>query len=241
MKNVLFGIAITITAASPAFAQAPSSATAVPTPAANAASTAASEVAAKLFPDGTYRRMLGPSFTQMLSSMADSVGTVPIGPLLKAAGLPETDATKLNKTTIGEIMAIVDPAYRERTRRMMDAMFGAMVPMFESLEPDLRAGLAMALDSKFTPAQLAELRSFFATPTGSAYASQQMLLFMDPAVMGRMQAAMPRIMAEMPRFIEAAAASMKDLPKAKTYSDLTPDERARLARLLGLDERKLRK
>ena len=205
------------------------------------ASPIATEVAAKLFPNGTYRRMLGPQFSKMMSGMADGIGTMPLGPILKAAGLPEADAAKLDKATLGEIMAILDPVYKERTRRTTDAIFGAMVPMFEQLEPDLRDGLALSLDHKFSSAQLGELRTFFSTPTGNMYASQQMLLFTDSAVMGKMQAAMPKMMQSMPQLVEAAIKSTADLPKAKSYSDLTPAERDKLARMLGVDPSSLKK
>ena len=202
----------------------------------------ASEIAGKLFPDGTYRKMLGPSMTKMLSDMTDSMmTTVPLGPLLKSVGLPEESVTKLDKSTLGEIMAVTDPHYRERMRRGTNAMFSAMLPMFEKLEPDLRAGLAISLDNRFSSAELGDLNTFFATPTGSSFASQQMMLFMDPAVMGRMQAAMPKIMEAMPTMIAAMTDATKDIPKARSYKDLTPAERARLSQLLGIDPEKTKK
>jgi len=230
MKTIFASMALLVSA--PALAQS--------VPVENAASVKpasplAIEIAGKLFPDGTYRRMLGPQMTQMMSGMTDSMSGMPIGPMLKAAGLPETAGANLNKATIGEVMAILDPAYQQRMRGMIDAMFSAMIPLFEKLEPDLRAGLAVSLDNRFSVAQLSELRAFFATPTGSAFASQQMLLFMDPAVMGKMQAAMPKIMGEMPQMMAAAAKANEGLPKVKKYQELTPAERKKLSELLGGD------
>jgi hypothetical protein len=216
----------------PAFAQTATTAEVTKT---SAPMSLAAEIAGKLFPDGTYRKMLGPSMTQMMSGMTDNMVMMPMGPLLKAAGLPEEEAAKFDKSTMAEIMAVADPYYKERMQRGVDAMFGAMIPMFEKLEPDIRSGLATSLGNRFTPAQLAELQTFFATSTGNSFASQQMLLFMDPAVMGKIQAAMPQIMAEMPTMITAMTEATKDLPKAKTYKDLTRAERDRLAKLLGID------
>jgi hypothetical protein len=80
------------------------------------------------------------------------------------------------------------------------------------------------------------LNRFFATPTGSEYASNSMTLFMDPAVMGRMQALLPQIMRQMPAMIQKMTAATANLPKPRRYSDLTAAERAQLARLLGLSE-----
>ena len=222
--------------AAPGLAQTASPATAVAS-----SLPLASEIAAKLFPNGTYRKMLGPAMSQMMSRMTENMGAMPIGPFLTAAGLKDMDATKLDKATVGEIMAIVDPAYKQRMRGMMDGMFAAMIPMFENLEPDLRDGLAASLQSRFTPVQLGDLSRFFTTPTGSAFASQQMLLFMDPAVMDKMQAAAPKILAEMPALIAQATKATESLPKPKTFKDLTPAERTKLANLLGVAPDKLAK
>lgn len=181
-----------------------------------AISPVAAEVAAKLFPDGTYRRLLGPSFTQMMSKMVDGgMSNVPLGALVKAVGLDADAASKLDKATLGEIMDIIDPAYKQRMRLMMDAMFSEMIPLFEKMEPDLRDGLAISLQTRFSQAQLGELKAFFATPTGNAYATQQMTLFMDPAVMGKMQLQMPKIMEAMPALIGRAAKATEGLPQGE--------------------------
>ncbi len=237
--KIIFAL-VALTLAVPASAQtADSPAT---TPAGQVqASPLAVEVAAKLFPDGTYRRMLGPSFSSMMSGMTDSMGAMPLGPILKAAGFDGRTLPNLDKASVGQIMEILDPAYKERMRRTMDGMFAAMIPLFENMEPDLRDGLALSLQSRFSSTQLGELKAFFGTPTGSAFAAQQMLLFMDPAVMGKMQAQMPKIMEAMPGLVVQAAKATADLPKAKSYKDLTSAERAKLARLLGVDPEKMNK
>ncbi len=237
MKSTIALIALAL--ASPVSAQTAVETTAAPATEAKA-SPLATEIAAKLFPDGTYRRMLGPSFTKMMSGMTDSLGSMPIGPILQAAGLDEKTLPNLDKASIGEIMEIIDPAYKERMRRLVDGMFAAMIPLFEKMEPDLRDGLALSLQSRFSPAQLGELKGFFSTPTGSAFAAQQMMLFMDPAVMGKMQAQMPKIMEAMPGLVAEATKVTADLPKAKSYKDLTAEERTKLARLLGIDPKKMK-
>jgi hypothetical protein len=237
MKQILILSALALSA--PVSAQTIVAATGAPA-AERAVSPLATEIAGKLFPDGTYRRMLGPSFSKMMSGMTDNIGTMPIGPIVKAAGLDEKAVTALDKASLGQIMEIVDPYFKERMRRTMDGMFAAMIPLFEKMEPDLRDGLALSLESRFSAAQLADLQGFFATPTGGAFASQQMMLFMDPAVMGKMQAQMPKIMEAMPALIGEAAKATADLPKAKSYKDLSPDERAKLARVLGVDPAKMK-
>ena len=122
-----------------------------------APSFAATDIAAKLFPDGTYRKMLGDGFTKMMSGMIDQMGNVPLGELMKSYGLEADAAAKLDKATLNKITAILDPAFKERMRLVMDGMFKGMIPLFEKMEPDLRAGLAESLAHRFTPVELGEL------------------------------------------------------------------------------------
>jgi hypothetical protein len=201
----------------------------------------ATEVAAKLFPEGTYRQMLGDSFTKMTTGMLDQMGDVPLGEIIKSYGFDEKSRPQLDKTTLNKVMAIIDPAFKERMRLTINGMFKGMIPVLETMEPELRAGLAESLSTRFTQSQLIELKAFFETPTGSSFAAQQMLLFVDPAVMGRMQAQMPRLMQAMPKLVGDAMKATDDLPKAKKYTDLTKSEREELAKLLGIDPKSLKK
>ncbi|MEP6784995.1 MAG: hypothetical protein ABI898_04550 [Sphingomonadales bacterium] len=234
-RNILTTLVLTAFAA-PALSQPMAPAAAVAH-----GSIISSSIAAKLFPDGIYRRMLGDTFTTMISGMMGRMGDIPVREIMRAAGGDEAVAAKLDKATVNKVMAIIDPAYHDRMRLMIDGMFKGMIPVFEQMEPELREGLAESLDHRFTPAQLGELKTFFDTPTGNSYASQQMLLFMDPAVMGRMQAQMPKIMQSMPAMFGEAAKATAGLPKAKKYADLTAAERTELATLLGIAPEKMKK
>lgn len=198
----------------------------------------ATALAAKLFPDGTHRRMLGDSLGKMKSGMVDQLGNMPLGDLAKAYGLDAQAAARLDKATNKKIIAIVDPAFRDRPKLAMDGMLKGMIPLFEQVEPELRAGLAGSLAHRFTASELGELRAFFATSPGRSFAGQQMLLFMDPAVMGRMQAQMSKIMQAMPALVGDAAKVAGTLPKANRHQDLTEAARNELVALLGVDPKK---
>jgi hypothetical protein len=237
MKKVILAV-LALGIATPALAQAEVK----PVESAKAAaSPLATEIATKLFPDGTYRKLLGPTFTQMLSGMFDNMGSIPLGQIARAVGADEKVAAALDKAKSDEIMAIIDPAFKQRMGLTMESMFTAMIPLFETMEPDLRDGLALSIQSKFTPVQLAELKSFFATSTGASFASQQMLLFADPAVMGKMQAQMPKIMAAMPDLLGKAFKATESLPKPREMKDLTEAERTKISELLGLKPEKAKK
>ena len=212
---------------------------AAPAPAAAAGAAAdpgrvavAQRVAAKLMPAGVYRVMMKSVFDQITNGMMTQMLDLPMRDLVKMGGISEAEAAKIGPATSRQIMAIVDPAFDQRMQITMRVMMGEMTELLATLEPDYRAGLADGLAAGFSAAQLEELERFFATPTGSAYAGQSMLLYANPAMMQRMQAMMPKIMEAMPRIISKTAAATAGLPAPTKAADLTPEQRKKLAALL---------
>jgi hypothetical protein len=66
-----------------------------------------------------------------------------------------------------------------------------------------------------------------------------MTIMADPAMAAEMQSMMPKMMKSMPQFIAAAQKATTSLPAPRKLKDLTPAERTRLAKALGVDESKL--
>ncbi|WP_404713653.1 DUF2059 domain-containing protein [Sphingomonas sp. MMS24-J13] len=225
------------TAAVPALAQAPSAPVAAPDPARLAVARA---VAGKIMPPGTYRTILQGSLNAMMSGMMSQMMDVPVQQFAATAGMPAEDAKKLGGATTRQVMSVIDPAFDERSRLSMTAMMDGMSDVLVKMEPDIREGLAEAYATRFSAVQLAELKAFFDTPTGSSFAAQQMTLMTDPAFMRRMQGVMPAIVKAMPDVIKRVQAATAHLPKPKKASDLTDAERARLAQLLGIPPEKLK-
>lgn len=223
-----------------AFAQespAPATGTSAALPPINPARLqAATTTVDHIFPAGTYAKIMNGTMDTIVRQSVDSMTALPMRDLVGLAGLKPEEATKVGKGTMAEVMAILDPAFRQRTDLSIAVMRDEMTTMMAQFEPDMRAGLAEAYARRFSAAQLDEMNRFFATPTGSEYAANSMTLFMDPAVMGRMQALLPQIMRQMPAMIQKMTAATANLPKPRRYSDLTAAERAQLARLLGLSE-----
>ena len=199
------------------------------------------DIAGKLLPNGTYQKMMGGMMGKMMGGMTDQMAAMPIAPYLKLAGLPESDIAKLGQTTIKQIMEIVDPAYQQRMHIIMPTMMEEMGKVMTQFEPDMREGLATAYATHFSSAQLADIDHFFNTPSGGAFASQNMMIAADPAVMQRMQAFMPKLMEAMPGIMQKASQATANLPKAKTPETLTDADRAKLAQLLGVSPDKLKK
>ena len=224
-----------LTIAAPAVAQAPPAPAAAAAPIDPARLAAAKTVAAKLLPAGTYRAMMDGTLTQMMSGMTDQMMDLPLRDIMGMTGQSEADIKKLGPATLKQVMAIVDPAFQQRTRILMDTMMPAIVDLMETMEPQVRDGLAEAYARRFTVAQLGELNRFFETPTGAQYAGQSMLVYTDPAVMSRMQAMTPELMKAMPGIIEKVKIASAKLPAPRKKEELTKADKKRLAALLGTD------
>jgi hypothetical protein len=146
---------------------------------------------------------------------------------------------KLGKTTLGDIMAILDPVHDQRTAIIMQTTVASMTAIMTDLEPSIRDGLAEAYARRFTASQLADMNRFFDTPSGQAYAANAMSIQTDPAVMSRMQAIIPVLMQRLPGIMDQASRATAKLPPPRKFNDLTPAERAKLAGLLGVPEAQL--
>src|SRR3546814_7918928 len=78
-----------------------------------------------------------------------------------------------------------DPHRKEREEQITNVIKPLISEALADMEPPMRDGLAKAYARKFTGAQLTDLNSFLATPTGKLYADEWMALQADPEVMVR--------------------------------------------------------
>lgn len=226
MKSVVFaGLALGL--ATPALAQtaaAPSSAGAstAPAPLDAARLAAAKGVVDKLWPVGTYRRMMDGTMGQLMDSMMESMLGMKASDLAGPINKSDKAAEAVGDKSLGELAGSADPYFRERVKLTMDAMVQGMIPIMESIEPQMRENLTKIYARRFSAAQLADMATFFATPTGAAYAEQAMLVFTDPEIIKGMQAFVPELMKAMPHIIkkaEAATAHLPPPPKPNAESD----------------------
>jgi hypothetical protein len=232
MRTLL--LPILISAAAPVLAQAPSAA-----PTVNAADpqsvALARAIVLKMVPDGTYRRLMRGPMDQMMQGMTGQMLNLPVRQFLAGTDVPEDRITALQDTTTREIMTILDPAFEQRMNLIMSSMMAGMGDVLSRFEPQLREGMAQAYVHNFTRPQLEEIDRFFSTPAGTAFAQRTMTLMSDPAVQASMKGLMPELMKVLPSATEKAQQAAASLPKAKTYDDLNEADRARLAKLLGVD------
>ncbi len=108
------------------------------------------------------------------------------------------------------------------------------------LERPMRDGMAKAYARKFSAAQLTDLNSFLATPTGNLYANEWMALQADPEVMVAVMKALPPMVTKFMDRGPQIEKDMKELPKEKQLSDFSDKELASLAKLMKVDVKVLK-
>jgi hypothetical protein len=218
--------------------EAPAATPAALSPADPALLAKATPIAAIVLPDGAMERMMGPMMQKMMEPAMDGMSKMPIRQFLSAGGLDAEQADQLGDATIAEMMAIIDPHFRERMNVMMSSMWPAMGRLMTRFEPDMRAGMAEAFAHRYNAAELDDISAFLKTPAGAKFGGGFMELATDPHYLGRMQAIMPEMMKAMPEIMKAPAEALAKLPKARTYEQLSKAERQKLEELFGSDPKK---
>lgn len=203
---------------------------------------AASAAVAQMMPEGFYGRMMGDVFDRIMGPMFEAMGAEIIqGQIRKQVGMNSFDLPELDEGQLAEISAILDPVAKQRMQLMTDGMTTGMIGMFAKIEPAMRDGMSRAYAVRFTGDELADINTFFATPTGGKYAAESMAIMADPQVMSGMMQAMPAVMQELPALIEQLKVEEAKLPQPNGYDDLSDAQRECLAELLGLNKRELAK
>ncbi|WP_066804018.1 hypothetical protein [Sphingomonas asaccharolytica] len=210
-----------------------------PTPADPATLAEARLVVGHLLPQGTYKKIMGPMMDSVMGNMGDTMKALPLREIAEMGGLNPKEAAELDKVKVDEVMAIYDPHWRDRMQLSARAMFDAMGDFFSTQEPDIREAMAHAYANHFSLAELTDLERFFSAGSGNKFATQYMTIMADPAMAAEMQSMMPKMMKSMPQFIAAAQKATTSLPAPRKLKDLTPAERTRIAKALGVDESKL--
>ncbi len=173
---------------------------------------AARPVIDRIWPLGTYARIMHGMMEQMMQSTVASMYDMRVEDLAGMGGASGKNPAALKGKTMGEVLQAEDPAYKQRMKITMDVMMGEMTRLMTEIEPDVREALAHAYARRFTVEQLGDLDRFFATPTGAIYAGESMTVMMGPDMARVMQSFMPRMIKEMPAIMAKLAEATKGLP-----------------------------
>ncbi len=195
---------------------------------------AAKLVVTKLFPEGTYAKMMDetmrPVFEQMFGGAIGGPGLT-VGQL---TGLSPLDLAEVDEADLAEAAQLLDPNGAERNKAIGDMTINLIGEIVVDIEPAYRAGLARAYAVRFTGAELADMNAYFSTPIGSKYAAESFLIFADPQVMQAMNEMMPAMMERMPEMMGSISEITEQFPVGRKFSELSESEQSQLAGLLGV-------
>ena len=233
-----FALLTALIAAAPAPAiavQAPATAHSAIDP---AKAALAARVAASIWPDGTYGRMIDSMFggkdglTDMFLDMrpADLMGA--LGETMAADGKPKPkpkpDATEGAEPspTFRQMFSAEDPHFEERLRIMARVVGEEVRRIAMPIEPRFRAGLAKSIERRFTAEQLQPIAAFLETEPGRAFAAQSMTMFIDKDVMLAMAQSVPAMIKELPAAFKKVEAATAHLPKPPKKSFVGTEDTA---------------
>jgi hypothetical protein len=202
------------------------------TPEQEARVPAAVQLVAKIIPEGTMGEMMDKIMGGVLQPMLAAAPEAKIT-LAKQIG---TDAYAIDLTDeqASELANLFDPAWAERHQREA-AIFPAMMKdMVAVMEPGMRKAMSELYAIRFSASELAEIDAFFSTGTGGKYARESFLMASDPRIMASSMEAMPVLMGQMGDMEKRMAESVADLPAVRSFADLSPEERAKVAAMTGL-------
>ena len=195
---------------------------------------AADSVALKLFPEGTYAKMMRETFAPVFERMLGSAGVTPGLQVVALTGLPRSSLAEIEEKQLQEAVNLLDPNASERAAEVDRVSANMMTDLISQIEPSYRLGLMRALAIRFTEAELRDLDAYFATPVGRKYAAESSLIHSDPQVMSAMNEMTPKMLEAMPSIFEDLGAIASKYPKGRTYSALSSSEQAQLATLLNV-------
>jgi hypothetical protein len=236
VKAVAIALACMLSAGTAQAQTAPPPPAAAVLPAVDQARLAVAErIVLRLMPPGFYKQVMGTTFDNIFDMVPEFKG-LPRTEVMKLGSLDDRQFEALDKAAVDEAMTIYDPHSRERMQVMMKAMSSRMGDLMGQYEPRLRKAVAMAYAREFSLDELNQIERFFTEPTGTHYAGSMYQMFMGPDMMREMSAIMPDMMKQMPDIIADMMKALDSVPKPRKLDEMTPAERARLAKLLGVDE-----
>jgi len=183
---------------------------------------AARDATMTMFPKGTYGQAMSGLMNRTVDrvldmSEADFADMLP--PAKDKKDKKDKKAGPPSKEPLRLMLAKKEPNFDAKLAAVR-AFAGVMfVKLGDVAEPKFREGMARALARKFDDRQLAEIRTFLATPTGAAYGREMVGLWFEPDVMRGTFQLFPEVMKMMPDLMKDGAAfdaQMKGLDKPAT-------------------------
>ncbi len=193
---------------------------------------AAEQLIAKVIPEGTMAEMMDKVYNGVMGPMMAAAPDGATTTLARQIGLPPY-ALDLGEDQAAELASLFDPTWADRQQREMAIIPAMMKDVMTLMEPGMRKAMAELYAIRFSDSALAEIDAFFSTATGTKYARESFLMASDPRIMAASMDAMPALVGMMGDMEARMAESVADLPAVRSFADLSPEERARVAEMTG--------
>lgn len=199
----------------------------------------AQKTTAALIPAGSLEKMVDNMYGTMFRALMAEMGGMSDVSLSVKTGVDGEQIATLDDASRAAVADLFDPYRKQREEKIFGIVKPLLSEVLADMEAPMRGGMARAYARKLTAQQLTDLNAFFATPAGSAYASEWMALQADPEVMVAMIKAVPPLIN---KFIDRAPqleSQFKDIPKERTLADFSDADIAKLAKLMKVDVAKI--
>lgn len=193
-----------------------------------------------LIPTGSLERMIDNLYGKIFKTLMGELGGQSDLMISISTGVDNDKVAALDEATKVKIADMFDPHRKEREDQITNVFKPLISEALTDIEAPMRNGMAKAYARKFSAAQLGDLNSFLATPTGSVYASEWMALQADPEVMVSVMKALPPMISKFMDRGPQIEKDMKELPKEKQLSDFSDKELGQLAKLMKIDVKVLK-
>jgi hypothetical protein len=216
----LFAAVPALVVSAPAFGQTAKAKAAAPAAPGVAAQPDADHMAAaeiltnQLWPLGTMRRQMEGPMAKFYDGLIDEVMGTKISDFVPAGEIPKSQKKMANKTFM-QMAEESDPYFKERMRITIDVTNKAMIPLLEKAEPEMRHVLTLAFARRYSPVQMTDMSTFFATPSGQAFTNNWMTMYMEPELIGSFKKIMPDFIKAGPDIAKKVEAATAHLPKPK--------------------------
>jgi hypothetical protein len=181
----------------------------------------ADQVVAKLIPTGTYKNIMKDMMDTMAGGLIEQMMGMDASVIAGMAGAESGSAESKEAAgkTMADIAAEKDPNFKERMDITMKVMFAEMGDLMSEMEPSVRTAMSNIYFRKYSAKELADMNIFFATPSGTRFASNFMATFTDKEMIQASFGMMPKVVEAMPAImkkVEAATAHLPPLPQTET-------------------------
>lgn len=194
----------------------------------------AQTIVGKIMPDGTMRDifdgMMGGMFGDLMKMGAETESAQSF--VADQLGLYGEDIA-LSDQQASELADMFDPARKERKAKETEMIPQVIGELMTTMEPTMRKAMSELYAVYFNDTELADIDTFFSTPSGAAYARKSFKMSSDKRIVAATMESLPQMMEQFGTIEAKMKAATAGLPPKRSFAELTAQEKARISSLTG--------